>query len=439
MSVSDQIGETPLLPRLALRYGEITATVRPSGAADPDVQDTCVRFFARRGLPVAAEPGPDADGFALRGRFDPSRDPLFCEAVEQWRHESGCAVTEIERASGAAGADDAAGYQHDWEREARYRPLASKVANDLGFTPREPDGEEWSQALAGSAGSARVLADAFHTLRHNGRISRFPQRGITVARQGTCAPYGAPAMLLHLVGTCRQFSEKLGMHLLEATPRLKALSEIAPGVALVESTPRLDGIWDEARFWAAWQSLPQEAWSLVQGWAAVRVLRYVETPEGTDRIYAAAYLPRHITRAVDDLPSVPDHVARLNAPGAARWQERRCCEIALALGARTDASLRRHLCGSLATPHPFPRPLGPAAGDIRAIEDWLARAATALHTELLAPESADRALIRIVREGLLRIQTALLAQGAAPETVHPRTLQTSAERACSSYLCGAGI
>jgi len=124
----------------------------------------------------------------------------------------------------------------------------------------------------GGADGQECLAEAFSALREQGRVSRFERQGITLARQGTYAPYGLPAMLLHLKGTCRVFSERLGLSLLEGSPRIPNLIELAPGVVLVEHTPPVDGIWDERRFWSAWQSLPLEAWRLVDAWAAVRLL-----------------------------------------------------------------------------------------------------------------------------------------------------------------------
>jgi hypothetical protein len=311
---------------------------------------------------------------------------------------------------------DEGGFRHAWDRETRCQAWLDRISRDLGVPVAPGEGARWAQAAEGDQARVRILEDAFHTLRRDGRISRFPRRGITSARQGTCAPYGLPAVLLHLNGVCRVNVERLGSHLLQASPRLLCLTELQPGVVLVENTPPLDGIWDESRFWASWQSLPAEAWSDVGAWAAVRVLRYFESPAGRWEFFDRTTLPRKGESEVTVFDPAPVAGGVGESGEWTCWRRRRCAEIALALQPlhAIDDGLRSHVLGRLATPHPFLRPLGDDATVVTTIEEWLASAAATLNAAYLRDAAApkqkvtDKA-VTAAESGLRRIQRELLA------------------------------
>ncbi|HEY3414396.1 MAG TPA: hypothetical protein VGM51_15265 [Armatimonadota bacterium] len=420
---------------LPQRFGAIHATVTPGGMARngapgdlDELAAAAVRFFARRGLPIAAAPNTMDGTVTLAGRFDPSRHPLFRNVLSLWTAESGdetpgCFVTPEPGA-----ADDEGGFRKAWAREERWQNRLDRIASDLGFRTCSGEGARWAQAAGGPAEHIRSLEDAFSSLRQDGRVSRFPRKQITVARQATCAPYGLPAVILKLKGTCRVFSERLGRDLLEASPRLISLTEVAPSVVLAENTPPLDNVWDDSRFWAAWQSLPPSAWEVVDAWAAVRVLRYVETPDGEWRFYAQTHQARNVVQAPEDLPAAPDQPPAIASAEAERWRRRRCCEIALALrlNAADDGGLCRHAIGNLAAPYPFVHRLNSNAPGVRAVETYLAKAATVLHWELLCREQAAdgpvltaeyAGIVRNARTGLRQVQQHLLSAACAYEVV----------------------
>lgn len=400
----------------------------PNGAQDgaADFAAAAVKFFARRGLPIAAEASGSEGDVTLTSRFDPSRYPLFRNVLGILASETGCDVRECTERAAPGATDDEGGFRNAWARDDRWQNRLDRIAPDLGFRTCAGEGARWAQAVGGPAEHLQPLEEAFAALRKNGRVSRFPQRQITVAREGTCAPYGLPAVILKLKGTCRVFSERLGSHLLEASPRLIALTEIAPGVALVENTPPLDNVWDDTRFWAAWQSLPPSAWDVVEAWAAVRVLRYVETAAASWRFYSPAHQTRNVVQTAEDLQPAPSTAPIIESVEAERWRQRRCCEIALALhlDARDDGGLHRHAIGNLATPYPFVHRLGGDAAGVRHIETYLARAATVLHWELLCREQAARGvvltreyegIVRDARSGLRQVQQGLLSAVCAYE------------------------
>lgn len=388
MNVSEILDHRHASLRLPQRYGRIIAVATPNQAAANTAQsaEEATRFFARRGVPIEAGPLPEGK-ISLAGKLDPSHHGHFRDLLHQWSEETDSVVAQCVEED--AGADDATGFEHACPREDRCQAQLDRICRDLGFPVVSGEGGRWAQAVGGSPEHIRPLAEAFANLRQNGRISRFPKRAITVARQGTCSPYGLPAVLLKLKGTCRVFSERVGLRLLECTPRVISVTEVAPAVILVENTPPLDNIWDEARFWSSWQSLAQDAWDFIDAWAAVRVLRYVETDEREWKFYNHTHSPVNVVERAAELPDTPQTTALEPSTVTASWLRRRCCEIALALqlGAGSDAGLRRHIIGHLATPYPFLQPPGSSAGTIAAVEQYLAKAASALHWELLSEEN----------------------------------------------------
>lgn len=417
--MSDHLDNAPSAFRLPQRYGRITALASvPAGGNASHSANDAARFFARRGVPIEASPTAGG-GVSLSGRVDPSRHGLFRDVLSQWAAEVGSVAKECAEAESTYDGDDG-GFEHACAREERCQAHLDRICRDLGFPVVPGEGGRWAQAVGGACEHIAPLAEAFSNLRLNGRISRFPNRAITVARQGTCSPYGLPAVLLKLKGTCRVFSERVGLRLLEGSPRVIAVTEVAPAVILVENTPPLDNIWDETRFWAAWQNLAPDAWDFIEAWAAVRVLRYVEAGGREWKFYNHTHSPLNVVARADELPVVPRAVAIEPSRVTARWIRRRCCEIALALqlGAGSDSGLRRHVIGHLATPYPFLEPIGAASRTVAEVEQCLAKAASALHWELLCDENqGSNAAFLIERRqlaasacvGLRSLLTSLLA------------------------------
>jgi len=443
--MSDHLNPGTGALRLPQRYGRITAMAVVPGCGDTSrqIEDESVRFFARRGLPVVAKLQPESRELSLEGRGDPSRHDHFREILRQWSEQTGSEIRTCAEEEEADG-DETGGFEHACAREERCQALLDRICRDLGFPVVPGEGGRWAQAVGGAPEHIRPLAEAFASLRSAGRVSRFPNRGITVARQGTCAPYGLPAVLLKLQGTCRVFSERVGLRLLEATPRVISITEVAPAVVLVENTPPLDHIWDEARFWSAWQGLAQDAWAVIDAWAAVRVLRYVEAGGQTWKFYNHTHSPLNVVESASELPDAPAVAISSPSPAIARWVRRRCCEITLALqlGAGTDGGIRRHIIGHLATPYPFLQPIGDSAGAISAVEEYLAKAAAALHWELYCDENrgSDAAIKAQHRElagracvGLRSLQTGFLA-------LNKEFLESGAEELvpCGAHIPASG-
>lgn len=388
-----------LCPVLPYRYGPLTAVLSVSDSMrGPEALDfrehlaaQLDQFLHTRGVASAVQSAPHGLELHIRSNVEPALDEKITALLQTWARANKCLLRSVTRNEPEGVKDDVGGFRFAQEREERFDTCLLQVAAIHPILSSRCAGDEWNQASGGNPAGVAALGEVFAQLRCVGHLSCFERQGLQLGCQGTLAPYGVPALMVQLTAPCKAVAERLGLWLLEGTPRIPVMWQAEPGILLFINTPPVDGILDESRFWQAFQGLPPQSWSSVRAWAAVRVLRWVKTPETECQYYDQGYLPRHSASLSNDgLPHFPPWPA-LDSPQLQAWYARRAGEIAVALESvsGSDHDLLRHVCGRLAIPYPFAEPLGPNQAAVCSVEEYLARCGVALHQALLDAESPD--------------------------------------------------